>query len=369
MNELTTTDRRYQVPSPSSRSVGIILILAGTVALGIPLLDREVISKPLVRSIVRSESANIKTVVPDDLSDQESPEVAWLMTYPNSGTTYTLKLIQEYTNTTTATNYGNEQSVHGTNVPVHPWMEQGPFIRYPTWNKPSRYILTKTHCGGTKMSPTPEDYVETVRSFEIACRSGNRVVNDTKVSVTYAVDVPKRAVHLIRNPFDNIVARLHLEQKRWERMEDRTEQLELFNATKDGFRAWCYAMDSRSIDQEARSRFIDEELWEIARNVPCHGELLRYTWWHNYAIELTRRMNIPVHVLFYEDYTDDWEKTVEQLLQFISLSPAPGARPYEFIAGKHYGEYFDPDNTAMAKLLVKALASPETWDFLKRYFK
>lgn len=151
-------------------------------------------------------------------------------------------------------------------------------------------------------------------------------------------------------------------------MEDRADQLKIFNNTKEGFRAWCYAMDSRSVYQERKSHFIDAELWGIARGVPCHGELVRYTWWHNYAIELTRRMHIPVHVLFYEDYTDDWENTVDQLLQFISVSPASDAEPLEFIAGKHYGEYFDEGDVVMAKLLVKTLASPETWDLLKHYF-
>ena len=191
------------------------------------------------------------------------------------------------------------------------------------------------------MSPKPEEYVETVRSFEIACRSGNRIVNDTKVDVTYDFDVPKRAIHMIRNPFDNIVARLHLEQKRWGRMDGREGQLEMFNATKEGFRAWCYTMDSLSVSKERGSHFIDDELWEIAREVPCHGELVRYTWWHNYAIELTRRTDIPVHVLFYEDYAENWENTVEQLLQFLSLSPAPGAEAWEFIVGKHYEDYFE----------------------------
>jgi hypothetical protein len=218
------------------------------------------------------------------------------------------------------------------------------------------------------MSPKPDDYVETVRSFEIACRSGNRMVNDTKDEVTYDIDVPKRAIHLIRNPFDNMVARLHLEQKRWSRMEDRADQLQIFNATRDGFRAWCNAMDTLSLNKEKNSHFMDDELWEIAKDVPCHGELVRYTWWHNYAIELTRRRNIPVNVLFYEDYTDNWDTAVEQLLQFLGLSPAPGATPLEFILGKHYEDYFDAHDLDSAKLLVKTLASPETWDLVKRYF-
>ncbi len=188
---------RGQTPGYSHRFIGAIAVLAGIVVIGVPFLDRLAISQPLIHSIGRSRDTTVA-----DATHGDFPEVAWLMTFPNSGTTYTLQLIQQYTNTTTATNYGNEQGVHGTSVPVHPWMENGPFFRYPEWNVPSRYILTKTHCGGTAMSPTPTDYIETARSFEIACRSGNRIVDDTKVEVVYSMDIPKRAVHLFRNPFD-----------------------------------------------------------------------------------------------------------------------------------------------------------------------
>lgn len=176
------------------------MILASSVVLGVPLLNRWAFSQSLVHSVGAKKSALERSSTM--ISDEELPQVAWLMTFPNSGTTYTLKLIQKYTNTTTATNYGNEQGKHGTSIAVHPWLENGPFPRYPTWSLPPRYILTKTHCGGTAMSPTPGDYIETVRSFEIGCRSGSKMVNDTKEDVIYGMNVPKSAVHLIRNPFD-----------------------------------------------------------------------------------------------------------------------------------------------------------------------
>jgi len=197
----------------STRKMGAIFILATIDILGVALLDRWAGSQLLVRSIGRNSTEDQRVSLETNVSPNELPEVAWLMTFPNSGTTYTLKLIQQYTNTTTATNYGNEQSVHGTTIPVHPWLVNGPFLRHPTWQQPPRYILTKTHCGGTTISPSPEDYIETVRSFEIGCRSGNKVVNDTRVAaITYSMDVPKRAVHLIRNPFDvSIPMRRHLQ--------------------------------------------------------------------------------------------------------------------------------------------------------------
>lgn len=51
----------------------------------------------------------------------QSPHIAWLMSFPNSGTSYTLRLVQT----------------------------SGPYLRQQTANElPKTYILTKTHCGG-----------------------------------------------------------------------------------------------------------------------------------------------------------------------------------------------------------------------------
>jgi hypothetical protein len=284
------------------------------------------------------------------------------------GTTYTLKLIQQYTNTTTATNYGNEQGVHGTNALIRTNLDQGPFPRYPEWNMPSKYILTKTHCGGTCLAcSNPSDYVETVRSFEIECRKGNRIVNDTKRHVLYSASLPQRAVHLIRNPFDNFVARLHLQQKRFE-SKNKAEQMTKYNNSKEGFRAWCDHHDRMGLKEELASRYLDDELWSIAKDLPCHAEFIRYTWWHNLVIEVTRRRKIPVHYLHYEDYSHNWNKTVDELFHFLELAPATGAEPPKFITGKHYGDYFEPHHVELARRLVNLLASPESWALLSHYF-
>jgi hypothetical protein len=230
------------------------------------------------------------------------PAVAWLMTYPNSGTTYTLKLIQQYTNTTTATNYGFEQSTSRDSIPIHDSLNNGPFWRYPDQDAPPRFVVTKTHCGGNCMCSNPEQYVETQRSFEIACRSGSKTANQSKFDTVYAASIPKRAVHLFRNPFDNLVARLHLEQKKWKR-KNETEKLEIFNATREGFHEWCRYLDFKAKRTELSSHFYDDEMLAITKELPCHAEIIRYTWWHELAMDTVRRMDFPIHRLYYENYT------------------------------------------------------------------
>jgi hypothetical protein len=310
--------------------------------------------------------------------DRKLPEVAWLMSFPNSGTTYTNHLIQDYTNTTTATNYGHEQSTKETSISVLPNSTDGPFFRYPTWTIPPAYILTKTHCGGECDSchtPGSKEYNDTIDAFEVACCSGKRIFNNTKVKTTYSLDIPKRAVHLIRNPFDNIVARLHLKERRWARFEGKDnnqsdkyeERLDLFNNTKEGFHAYCKFRDKRSFKQEMRYRLLNDTLLDYAKDVPCYAEFITYTKWHNHAIQLVEKKGIPVLTLFYEDYASDWDENVNRLLSFLLLSPANDGTATEFILGKQYDEFYVEKEKLAAIKLIQALASSELWDLLQRY--
>jgi Sulfotransferase domain len=300
----------------------------------------------------------------NDALDGPFPHVAWLMTFPNSGTTYTMNSIREYTNTTTATNYGHEQSHSQPSIPIHPDSVEGPFLRNLTLQKPSKYILTKTHCAGYSDQRRP-----VAESFKVGCRTGNRVVNaKTKVRTSYPADVPKRAVHLIRNPFDNAVARLHHRLKVWTRLHD--DQLDVFNATRDGFRAYCAYCNRRDLKKNlAYYRTLDFQLLRrAAAQLPCHGEFTRYTFWHNSAAEVGEEMGIPVLTLFYEDYAVDSANNMKRLVEFLALSPAQGKQPLPFIPGKVYMDFYEEHEIELARTLVSSLASNESWALLSRYF-
>ena len=325
-------------------------------------------------------------------------------------------MIQQYTNTTTATNYGNEQLTHGTNVPVRKNTIQnthnnnntpdndddgqfyditltgeisGPFPRHLDRTLPStnQYALTKTHCGGTVMGSKPEEYIETPRSFETRCRSGNIIVNSTKYSnVAYKPTLVSRAVHLIRNPFDNVVARWHYLQKHWAN-HNKTDALEIYNNTREGFHAWCAYSNEYTKQHFVTSRFVDYELYSLATGrggreantanessssifIPCRDEFIRYTLWHNNAIEVIKKRQLPSYTLYYENYTTNWHTTIDEILQFINLQPAStNSTPLEFITGKHYvEEYYTTQQQKATKELVLELSSYETWNLLQHYF-
>jgi len=322
----------------------------------------------------------------DALSGGNKPmlQVAWLMSFPNSGTTYTNHLIQDYTNTTTATNYGQEQSTTKTTIPVFANSTNGPFFRYPTWTLPPKFILTKTHCGGecdACQTPGSKEYNDTTPAFELACCSGKRIVSGgTKIRTSYPSDIPKRAVHLIRDPFDNVVARLHLKERRWARFEGKKnksnddddqkkyeERLGLYNNTKAGFRAYCKFRDQRSLKQERRYRSLNSTLLQYIQEVPCYAEFVRYTKWHNHAIELLEKKGIPAITLFYENYGTHWNYTVSRLLHFLSLPPSVDGTAPEFVSGKEYSEFYTENEKLAVKKLLEILALPALFDLLQRY--
>ena len=141
------------------------------------------------------------------------------MSFPNSGTSYTLRLAQWASNVTAATNYGDECDVddEGRNTPLYPGMDNSPALKYPDkYSLPERYALTKTHCGGRCTHCAPDKYVETQLTFHQQCLQGNRLVplnsnstasgqnikkngkSERVLEVRYPEELVARAVHVMR---------------------------------------------------------------------------------------------------------------------------------------------------------------------------
>jgi hypothetical protein len=77
------------------------------------------------------------------------PKIVWLMSFPNSGTSYTSQLVRDTTLSVSASNYADETASgqEGFLEPVYEDQIQGPFwIRSddtPDYTEPTEYILTK----------------------------------------------------------------------------------------------------------------------------------------------------------------------------------------------------------------------------------
>jgi hypothetical protein len=297
--------------------------------------------------------------------DKRTPQVAWLLSFPNSGTTFTLKNTGSMSNRSVASNYGREFE-HA--LPVRPDLIHGPYVSLPLAHElPPTSILTKTHCGGFCDNCVPEGFVFDLPRFALWCTRGSKKIEGTKKQTFYNLTVPTKAVHLVRSPFDNLIARVHYStRKHGNESQWSPEQRASFSNDREGYLAWCSHLDGLHVEEFRESTFFSDEVKAAFRDVPCFAEWFRYVQWHNNAIKLTQIMQLPVHIVRYEKYTTDFEKTANDLLDFLEL-PAVGP-PASFLPGKTYGDFFSREEAQAAKRLVQLVATTDCWDLISNYF-
>jgi hypothetical protein len=169
-----------------------------------------------------------------------------------------------------------------------------------------------------------------------------------------------KAVHLIRNPFDNVVSRFHLER------HDGKSATE-YASSREGFRRYCQRMNDDLALPETRAPFLDRDVMDVLANVPCRSDFIRYVEWHNLAFATARDMGLDTFVLHYDEYAASFNATVGALLEFLKLDAR--AEPEPFIPGKEYQDYFTADERDAVRRAFPLLASKTTWKELGRYFE
>jgi len=315
-------------------------------------------------------------------------------------------------NVTAATNYGDEprnccRTVLGEDITHYDdsaIITAAPFLLKPDFITPAMGsgppILTKTHCEvGARTYPDFERGCRTVWmptpisriSFDNSSArttlqpQGIRLVYDENGAIRIG-----KIVHLVRSPFDNLVARKHLAVRRKikQGVFSAEEEAEFGADTPSGFQAWCRHENNRTVRSNAAHQYpqhktvTTSELWQGSsaviseqllallddHKIPCALDLLYYVTWHNFATQLSfaTKTGRRHHVLHYEDYTNDYDTTVGQLLDFLDLriiqSPAP------FVPSKTYRDYYDEQQARSIESFVRELASPACWELLRRYF-
>jgi hypothetical protein len=287
----------------------------------------------------------------------DGPEVVWLMSFPNSGTSYTMMNTERMTNQTTASNYAKDFAAL---KPVREDLTQGPFLHKLYKQTPENYILTKTHCGGFCNDCGPKKYILSQAQFQQDCCTGSAL--GVKNALQYDSSVPSKAIHLFRNPFDNLVARFHLHLKR----HAIDEKMDVTLTDLEGYHRWCKRVDAKYAEQD---RIVFHgPLRKLMDSLPCHADLYRYVQWHNHAIATSKKLDLPVHYVYYEDYskTATYNATVHSILDFLE---APAVlSPLEFTVGHNYATYYSDRHAKMAARLAKALATPECWKHIQHYF-
>lgn len=279
-------------------------------------------------------------------------------------------------------------------------------------------IITKTHCGTRCVFCPPQEYLETEYSFLSSCLSGSRKVpsrikhgalmttttttNDVVVDrnavkmafengtllqylsrvvptslvqykrqhVMYDPRLVEKAIHLIRNPFDNLISRFHHEQKE---NPKRGKERWVTRYSNDvlGFKRWCSDEDAIS------ERTNDERIANWTRygyptniatyflGVSCHAEFFRYIHWHLMSIRVVEILDIPVLYVHYEDYKlYNVSNVTDRMLDFLNLDRRVGMMKLlpSFHTNKDYSEYFTNEERASASDLMRRLLASKGRD-------
>jgi hypothetical protein len=302
-----------------------------------------------------------------------SLQIVWLMSFPNSGTSYTSRLVRDATQSFTASNYADEtpEGLQGIFVPVFANETRGPFWIIPAasrdeYTKPSSLVLTKTHCGIRCSLCSPNEYAETTYSFRRRCLVTKWIEVDTNGQThpgysTYPQEHVTKAVHLIRNPFDNVVSRFHLERNE----PNRTAQA--YAPNRHGFLRYCLSIDYKYTKQEIEyMHFQENKLLQDLWRVPCHADFVKYVEWHNLAFVTTSDLNLTTYVLHYDWYRTRYDAVLQELLSFLELTQT--ARPPLFQVGKVYDDYYSREERLIVKRAFSFMASRQTWQQVQGYF-
>ena len=200
-----------------------------------------------------------------------------------------------------------------------------------------------------------------------AKESTDSIVDGVKIpAIHYVYDYSEvdRAIHLIRDPFDNMVARFHYDATQLVRA-DPEQWADRYTYDAKGFANLC--ADASLSNAEHKDTRIDPQVLELIEDIPCHLDLFRYVQWHNLAFVATDdSLQVPTLVINYEDYSSDFEGTLRSMLDFLEL---PNSGNYEpFVRGKSYRDYFTDDQIDRMRQATMILSLPITWHHLERYF-
>jgi hypothetical protein len=368
----------------------------------------------------------------EEYDDELSPKIAWLLSFPNSGTSYTMTMVEQATNRSTASNYGIEVTdTKYPSVPVHVNHPEGPYwegtsvarrlapgkdrLKARIRDLPETFVLTKTHCGGRCVHCNATEYVvANTKTFLRACaRTTARLGKNLRIEAIMDPTRVARVVHLIRNPFTNIVARFHLEGRNMmqraidsdaaESDEETAQAEESSAATGEtprepivlprnatGFATFCRTLDERYAPDE--ERVFDSKLFKLMQVVPCRAEFYKYVQWHNYVGKILASLgpdnpispttssaeynthHVPTLTLYYEHFHSNIEVTTRRLLEFLDQeqyydSSNEKLKIRAFRDLPTYDDHFSTAERQAAMQLMRTVATPWTLERIRHYLE
>lgn len=182
-------------------------------------------------------------------------------------------LFQNYTQLSTAVNFGhvvmNEKGIvqmsQTDSVRVFN-NTSGPSKFSTHLPLPNNYVLTRTHGSFFCLKCHPKLYVNNYENFVVGCSSGTAILESDIININYEINKVKKAIHLIQDPFDNVVARFLSDRGR-QKKRKRHYWLELFSDDFEGFQKWCAFQDHNYYKIDKRT--YPEDIFEAMRDIPC----------------------------------------------------------------------------------------------------
>lgn len=305
---------------------------------------------------------------------QNGPKIAWIMSYPESGVTYLLKLVHDISGRATATNYGTHKmdangkisKVLDNSTPVFTDGSPSPHynIGLPA---PDSYALTRTHSYGSCFDCPPWKYLgatANLRHMKINTY-GSRVKNGVTQTFKYGIASVEKLVVLYRDPLDHIVARFYQKHDS-ETISGNSQFGEAFPLTPEGFHDWCAFQDSPN-----HPYHIKENNWyevggylAATEGVPCRAEFVKLFHFYDYVRKVGVKYNLGMFEIGLQEVAADMEGAMGSLLDFVEY-PIVNSPPQNLLGegkGLFHNHYTEEQKAAVAKL-GKQLSSPRVWDY------
>jgi len=317
--------------------------------------------------------------------DRLAPKVAWIMSFPLSGGDYVVDVIHRLTQKATGTNYGNVlEEPSGTqvrntheSVPMYHERDHGPYFFVKHLAMPISYIPVSTYCTGYCWDCYPGRYAGLKRKdFVTGCvtatmfkpSNSNNGMNGLGISkeVQYSGDLVKKAVIMVRNPFDAIEERFLYSTRTY--ATDK-EWIPRFEPNPRGFHDFCAEAEAKYDEQE--QLWYQPSIYQASRGVPCHHEFFKLIQWYNYAFETLEEMGLEPKLVYYEDLanTNTFAHTSTDMLSFFELTPVVDpAVSQPLLTAQGPTNYLSNQEKTNVQAFLSVLALSKTTAALSRYF-
>jgi hypothetical protein len=280
-----------------------------------------------------------------------------------------MNILQQSSGQRTATNYGHlflmsdgTFSRSGDSALVYP---NGPAWYNMELQPPTAMAATRTHGTGYCLFCHPRDYF--YGNFWWKSASGMQMKQGAGQKLQYNPADVKRMAHLIRDPYDNVVARFYSYVGLMNANRPDLNIEETFPLSEKGFKAWCEFQDKGF--ERVELKWLPEHVRGLAKDVPCRQEFVKYALFHSNAYLMARHRDIAYGVFRYEDYVKDQSGAIDRINKFFGYEVKNLDIP-QTIAGDgiwNFKSFYTDDERLAIERLIRNLSVPPIWFHIMYY--